>query len=246
MKALILAAGFSTRLYPLTENFPKGLLEVNGKPIISYLLDELVKLPEIDETALVTNQRVYSHYQKFIAENDDYFHITLVNNEVEKKDQRLGAIGDLLYSLDVLGWDDDLLVIPSDTLVSLDLKKLLDFYKRKKTFVNVVYDAGDKEIIKGKLGCAEVQGDKLVGFEEKPADPKSTWQSVPIYVYPQKTLNLIRKYAQDKSNNLDSPGAIIPYLLKYVPISAYKMKDGFYYDVGTHQILEDLQKSFKG
>lgn len=244
MKALILAAGFSTRLYPLTQNFPKGLLEVGGKPIISYLLDELVKLPNIDETALITNQVCYPHFQKFLAEHDDYFHITLVNNEVETEDKRLGAIGDLVYALDVLGWEDDLLVLPSDTLVSINLQKLLNFYKKQRTFVNVVFDAGDKEIIRNKLGCAQVQGDKLISFEEKPAQPQSTWQSVPIYVYPQRVLNLVRKYSADKNNNLDAPGSVIPYLLKYVPASAYKLESGFYYDVGTPEALAQLQTKF--
>jgi glucose-1-phosphate thymidylyltransferase len=243
MKVIILAAGFSTRLKPLTNNFPKGLLKIKGKEIISVILKKINNIHNFQDLFLVTNDVCYPHFIKFFEESAILKKWSVFRNGVSVENNRLGAIGDLVLMLEKVGMDDDILVLPSDTLVSLDFNKLLDFYKKNRGFVNVVYDAGDKEVIKEKLGCAELDGDKLVSFEEKPIEPKSTLQSVPIYIYPKEVLPLIKEYASDPNNNLDSPGSIVPYLIGKIPTFAYQIKDGYYHDVGT---LEDYEKLNKG
>lgn len=248
MKTLILAAGFSTRLKPLTDNFPKGLLKIKGREIILGILNKVTSLDSLNDFTLITNQVCFPHFTKFI---DNFNNTTLsgtnkkikvLSNKVSDEKKRLGAIGDLLLALETIGTDEDILVLPSDTVVSLDFTKLVQFYNKNQGFVNVVFDAGDKEIIRGKLGCAEVKGDKLISFEEKPQEPKSTFQSVPIYIYPKEFLPLVKEYANDPNNNLDSPGAIVPYLIDKVPTFAYQIKDGYYYDVGTIEVFEELNK----
>lgn len=242
MKVIILAGGFSTRLKPLTNNFPKGLLKVQDEEIILQILKKTTLVHDFQDYLLVTNDVCYPHFIRFFEESAILKKWSVFRNGVSVENNRLGAIGDLLFALEKVGMDDDILVLPSDTLVSLDFDKLLDFYQNNHGFVNVVYDSGDKEVIRNKLGCAELDGDKLVSFEEKPAEPKSTLQSVPIYIYPKEVLPLIKEYASDPNNNLDSPGAIVPYLINKVPSYAYQIKDGFYFDVGTKEVYERLNK----
>ena len=239
MKALILAAGFSTRLKPLTNNFPKGLLQIKGQEIIDYLLTDLTQTPNIDNIALITNTICFSHYHKFISSN--YPQIEIIDNQVRDETKRLGAIGDLQFALDKLDWQDDLLVLPSDTLVSIKIKDLLNFYKINHGFINVARDCHDINQIRSKLGCVHFAGNKLTGFEEKPLEPKSTFASVPIYIYPKKILGLIKKYIET-GQNLDSPGAIIPWLIRQTPSFVYKITDGYYFDIGTKEMLEKLNQ----
>ncbi|MDH5533915.1 MAG: sugar phosphate nucleotidyltransferase [Candidatus Pacebacteria bacterium] len=242
MNVLILAAGFSTRLKPLTNNFPKGLLKIKGEEIILGILKKITNVRDFQDFTLVTNKVCYHHFSRFLDSLASEKKIEVINNGVSDEKNRLGAIGDLILALESIGMDEDLLVLPSDTLVSLDFEKLLHFYNNHHGFINVVFDAGDKEIIREKLGCAELDGDKLVSFEEKPKEPKSTFQSVPIYIYPKEVLPLIIEYATDPKNNLDSPGAIVPYLIGKVPTFAYQIKDGYYHDVGTLEVFEKLNK----
>lgn len=241
MKALFLAAGFSTRLSPLTNELPKGLLSVHGKPIISALLNQVVNQPELEEVALITNAKDYPHYHEFLRGQSAYKKISIIDNGVERVEERLGAIGDLSLALDLLEWEDDVLVLPSDTLVSIDLTQLLTFYHKYQSFVNVVYEAGSKDAIRNKLGCAVVAGDKLVDFVEKPANPPTTLQSVPIYLYPAHTLPLIAEY-EATGQNLDSPGAIIPWLISQTDCYAYQVQQGFYFDVGTVEMYEAINQ----
>jgi glucose-1-phosphate thymidylyltransferase len=242
MKVIILAAGFSTRLKPLTNDFPKGLLKIRGEEIISKILKKTTNVRNFQDYILVTNNVCYPHFIKFFEGSAILKRWSVFRNGVSVDNNRRGAIGDLLFALEKIGMDDDILVLPSDTIVSLDFNKLLDFYKQNHGFINVVYDSGDEEVIKEKLGCAELDGDKLISFEEKPKEPKSTFQSVPIYIYPKEVLPLIREYASDKNNNLDSPGSIVPYLIGKVPTYAYQIKGGYYHDVGTLEAYEELNK----
>lgn len=237
MKSIILAAGYSTRLYPLTKNFPKALLPIQGKEIIRYMLEDLQKVKEVDETVLLTNSHYFRLFETWMK---TYFpKIRVMDNGTTSKDDRLGAIGDLQLALQKTGWQDDVLVLPSDTLYEFDLQKVVDFYHKNKGFTSVVRDCENKEIIREKLGCAEVDGNKLVSFEEKPKKPKSTLLSVPIYIYPKKTLPLIKQYIDD-GNNVDSPGAIIPWLLERIDCYAYNMGTGYSYDVGTVEMFNEV------
>lgn len=243
MKALFLAAGFSTRLYPLTQNFPKGLLAVANKPIISFLLNQVVQLFEsgrIDEVALITNDRSYQHFHDYLTK-EVKIPVQLINNQVTEPTDRLGAIGDLDLALDLLGWNDDLLVLPSDTICSVQLSKVLEFFHQNQTITNVVFDTKDTSIIQNSLGCVTLDEQIITSFTEKPAEPESSITSVPIYLYPADNLSLIKKYADDTTQNHDSPGAIIPWLLTQTEVSGYQI-DGYYYDVGTIERLEQLQR----
>lgn len=237
MKTIILAAGYSTRLYPLTINFPKALLPIQGKEIIKYMLEDLQTVSENTDTVLITNNRYYPLFKTWI---DAHFpNIEVIDNGTTNKDNRLGAIGDLQFVLNQKQWMDDILVLPSDTLYEFKLQDVVKFFHEGRGFTSVVRDCGDLELIREKLGCAEVKEGKLISFEEKPKDPKSTFLSIPVYIYPEKTVPLIKEYLAT-GNNADSPGAIIPWLLQKTECYAFDMDGGYSYDVGTIEMFNEL------
>jgi glucose-1-phosphate thymidylyltransferase len=244
MKALIIAAGFCTRLYPVTEYFPKGLLPVAGTPIIQYAMDGVAAQPDITQLAIVTNHRYARTFSIWANSTYPNRRIQVVDNGVTVPEKRLGAIGDLLYSVDRLKWDDDIVVLASDTLVSLDWPPFLDFFRRRRGVVTAVYRTSDRSEIAGRLGCATIDGDRLVGFVEKPAVPPSDYIGVPYYVFPREALPLIRAY-RDSGRALDAPGAVLTELIGKIPTYAFTVS-GYYYDIGTIESYNGIAGSFRG
>jgi len=232
MNCLIIAAGFNTRLAQITKGTPKGLLPVKGKLLIAHLLEQALRLKSINNFALITNQKYFPHYQQFLASQKKYQKIRLINNEVLTNEDRLGAIGDILFALRSLRWDDDLLILPSDTLIKIELPKLLQFFKYNQKIVNVVTDVKDKKMIAKTLGCVQLNKNQIIGFEEKPIQPKSSITSVPIYIYPKDSQSLILRFSE-KGNNLDSPGSIIPWLINQTKVLGFKITNSHYQDIGT-------------
>ena len=212
-------------------------MEIEGKPIISRLLEVSLQLTEVDEWAMVTNHVCFPHYQQYLQQHQ--FPIKLIDNQISIVTEQTGAITDLNYALETLNWDDDVLVLPSDTLVSIELSQLMSFFQKYHSFINVIFDTHDKSLIAQNLGCAEVEEEKLIGFEEKPIHPKTTLTSVPIYIYAQHNLPLIKKYLQTNTK-IDSPGSIIPWLIQQTPAYGYILPFGYYYDVGTLDIYQDM------
>lgn len=240
MKAIVLAGGFSTRLYPLTEYFPKALLPIGGKAILSYTLDQLVRIKLIDGIALISNHR-YSGIFKPWLRAEYGKKIRLFDNMVSNPEQRFGSIGDLLYVLTHTGWHDDIIVVASDTLTSLSLSEFISFFGKHRGIVTAVYKTSDPSIIAGKLGCAIIDGAKLVAFVEKPEIPQSPYTGVPFYIFPREVLSLIRQYF-DEGNASDAPGSILPWLLTKVPAFAFDVS-GYYYDVGTLEMYNTVAGS---
>jgi glucose-1-phosphate thymidylyltransferase len=239
MKAIILGAGFSTRLYPLTLNYPKALLTINNQPIISYVLNQIISLKKINETALVTNNRYYIPFKQFLA-NRYPNKVKLINNNIDQVEDRLGAIGDIQYVLEKTGWQDDILVLASDTLTSLKIKDITSFFLRQRGIVTAFFDCGHKETIKKKLGCALLKDNRVIKFVEKPKNPFSTITAIPYYIFPKESLSLIEKYFREK-NPADSPGLIIPWLMARTKVFAYNIGRGFYFDVGTFETYNHLK-----
>lgn len=238
MKTIILAGGFSTRLYPKTEFFPKSLLKIKGKEIVKYLIEDLLTThPE--SIVLVSNNRYFKTFGNWLKSN--YPQIKLFNNGVENPADRLGAIGDILFALQASKWQNDILVLSSDTLSSLKLASFLKFYQSHHGVVNAVFDTKNPEIIKNKLGCVKINKMcEITEFEEKPELPKSTLTSIPYYIFPKETINLINKYKKE-GGSLDAPGSIIHWLIGKVPIFGYEVKNGYYFDVGTLETYSKLE-----
>jgi len=243
MEAVILAGGFATRMYPLTENYPKALLALQGKTLISYTLDKIVKLGNISKIYFLSNDLFASKFRSYLEQNYSKNGIVLVNNGVTNLSERLGALGDLNFIIHKENINDDLLVVASDTLTSIDFTKFINYFKQNKGFINAVYDIKDTNKIKNRLGCPEIKGNKIINFSEKPPEPKSSYISIPFYIYPKKSLGLIDKYIKE-GNPKDAPGSIIPWLVGKMPVFAYNIGSGYYYDVGTIEDYNYLREHF--
>lgn len=239
MKAVIIAAGFSTRLYPLTHYFPKGLLPIGDKAITGYVMDDLMKQEEISEIVLVTNHRYFSLFEHWVAAYYPNKGIEVLDNGVKNPDERLGAIGDLELVVNKKGWHgEDVLVLSSDTLTTLKLSEFIEFFHKNRGIINSVFDTNDKEVIRKKLGCIKVNGDEIVEFVEKPEEPASTLTSVPFYIFPKEAIAMIGQYKLE-GNSTDAPGSIIPWMIGQIPVYAFQTK-GYYYDVGTIEVYNKL------
>lgn len=242
MKCILLCAGYATRLFPLTENFPKALLEVGERPLLDYILDEVNSLEQVDEIYLVTNAKYTPHFEAWAKEKNNIKPITVFNDGTSTNDDRLGAIGDINYTIEKAKIDDDILVMATDNLFSFKLKDFIDFYNQKKS-VAICVKKEKYDNLK-RLGVVETDEDmRVVGFEEKPAEPKGEYAATAIYMYNKEIIPVFKKYI-DEGNNVDAPGNFIAYLYKKEPVYGYVF-DGEWYDVGTHEALAQVNEIYK-
>jgi glucose-1-phosphate thymidylyltransferase len=244
MKLIILAAGYATRLYPLTLNQPKPLLAVAGKPMMEHVLDNVADIRDIDQAYVVTNAKFASHFEDWASgyRPDLHFRFTIVNDGSTDDSNKLGAIGDLHLVLTKFQIDDDIIVIGGDNLFSEDLSGFGDYCKQKNSPVTGVYDVGDLEQIK-KYNAIEIdENHRITYFEEKPKQPKSTLTGIALYFYPKSTLPLIHQYIAE-GNNPDQPGRLVQWLDPRVPFYVWKVP-GLWYDVGSIETLEEANRVF--
>ena len=245
MKLIILAAGYATRLYPLTLNQPKPLLPVAGKPMMEHVLDAIGDIRAIDHAYIVTNAKFATHFQNW-AETYRHptlnFRFTIVNDGSTDDSNKLGAIGDLHLVLTKHDVTDDVIVVGGDNLFSSDLAEFGEYCLRKNSPVTGVYDVGDLEEIK-KYNAIEIDEDnRITYFEEKPKVPKSTLTGIALYFYPQSTLALIHQYIAE-GNNPDQPGRLVQWLYPRVPFYVWKVP-GVWFDIGSIESLEEANRVF--
>lgn len=245
MKLIVLGAGYATRLYPLTMNQPKPLLPVAGKPMLEHVLDNLKALNGLDHTYIVTNNKFAEHFRLW-AEEYSARHpgspITVINDGTTDDSNKLGAIGDIALVLENEKIDDDVIVVAGDNLFSHSLEAFAEVATRLNAPVLAVYDVGDLEQIK-KYNAIEIDlEDRIVFFEEKPAEPKSTLTGIALYYYPRATLSLIRQYLEE-SNNPDQPGRLVQWMYLRIPFYVWRVP-GIWYDVGSKETLEEANRIF--
>lgn len=242
MKCILLCAGYATRLFPLTENFPKALLKVGEKAILDYIVAEVNNIDQVDEIYLITNAKYTPHFEKWAEEKNNIKTIKVINDETYSNEDRLGAIGDIMYTLDKENVDDDVLIIAGDNLFTFDLRGFVKYYEEKKSPVICVKPEEDREQLK-RFGIVELDEDmKLTGFEEKPSNPKSNYVSYAEYIYPRETLPLFKTYIEE-GNLSDNSGEFVAFLHKRVDTYAYQF-DGECYDIGTHDSLAQVNEIF--
>ncbi|MFH0773416.1 MAG: sugar phosphate nucleotidyltransferase [bacterium] len=239
MHCIILAAGFATRLYPLTRDLPKALLPIQGKALLDYLIEDVAKQKEVTVVTIVTNNKFYPLFQKHVRNAFPEIDIHVWNNCVTNESQKNGAIKDLHFVLSKEKVDDDILVLASDTYTSLKLQDFIRFYKQFKNVTTAVYDGKDIERIRNKLGCMKVEKNKLTRFAEKPATPFSTLMAIPFYIIPHQKIPLISSYLQ--KNDSDGPGNFIAWAIQQTPVYAFNIGTGYYYDIGTIEAYEKIR-----
>jgi len=234
MKAIVLAAGYATRLKPLTDTWAKELLPVGGRPILDRIVQSLSTVADVDAVHVVTNARKAGAFHTW-AEGRD---VTVHDDGTTSNEDRLGAIGDMEFVIDRVGIDDDLLVIAGDNLFEFDLSELVGFWRKKGTASAVaVRDVGSLELA-SQYGIVALDGDdRVTDFVEKPADPPSTLAAIATYLFHREHVSLIRAYlAADQP--ADQPGRFVAWLQRHEPVYGWVF-DSTWYDIGNHeQLLE--------
>lgn len=244
MKCLILAAGYATRLYPLTENFPKPLLEVGGKTILDWLVDDLTETTDIDEFFLVSNHKFVQHFEEWTAakRSDHSYEITVVDDGTDTNETRLGAVRDIQLVIKKLGLRDDLLVMAGDNVLDFSLSGLVAFAKEKGTSCVMCYDENELEK-QQKTAIITVDEDgRIMSYEEKPEEPKGNLAVPPFYVYKLEDVVRITE-ALDSGCGCDAPGSFAAWLSGRTPMYAYRMP-GKRYDIGDIQSYEYVKRMF--
>jgi len=232
VKALILAAGYATRLRPLTDSWAKELLPVGGRPIIDRIVDNLAEVAEVDEVHLVTNAHKAPWFHEWAVGRDVAIH----DDGTTSNDDRLGAIGDMLFVVDEIGTDDDLLVIAGDNLFDFHLSDLVAFWQMKGVASAVaVRDVGSHELAR-QYGIVDLDSDgRIRSFVEKPPDPASTLAATATYLYHREHVGLIRTYVESGAN-ADQPGRLVAWLHQREPVYGWVFTEPWY-DIGDQQQL---------
>jgi glucose-1-phosphate thymidylyltransferase len=233
MRAIVLAAGYATRLRPLTDSIAKQLLPIGGRPMMDWVCDKVAEVS--DDIHVVTNSRFARDFERWADSRNG---ITVHDDGTGSNDDRLGAIGDIAFVLARTGADDDLLVIAGDNLFDSSLVGFADFWREKGVASAVaVYDCGDLELAT-HYGVVEVgEDDRVVSFEEKPSEPRSTLVATAAYLYHRAHVPLVERYLAD-GNPPDQPGRLVAWLCRREPVYGYRL-DGPWYDVGNpDQLLE--------
>lgn len=243
MEAIILAAGYATRLYPLTENTPKPLLNVAGKPIIEHIVKKLESIDNLNRIYIVTNGKFEGHFKKWLGNFDADKPVEIINDGTKSNEDRLGALGDIRHAINSRKIDDDIIVVAGDNLFELNLADVANFFKKRKSNVVVLHDVNDFELAK-QYGIVEIDENNLVvNFEEKPKSPKSTLASTGIYLFPKKTIELISKYISQR-NNPDKTGSFIEWLHKRDAVHSY-VTGKKWYDIGSIDELKKADKHYR-
>ena len=234
MKTLILAAGYGTRLYPLTKNKPKPLLPVAKKPIIDYILDKLNEVSELKAIIVISNNKFFSKFKTWAKATEKKFNkfsIKILNDGSNTPEDRLGAIGDIIFSLKKEKIKEDILIVGGDNIFDFNLKNFVLFAKQKRPQVSIgLYDIEDIKKA-SRFGIVRINKSKrLVSFEEKPRSPKSSLVAICLYYFPKESLRYIFDYIEDKQNT-DAPGQYIRWLYKKRPVYGFAFK-GIWHDIG--------------
>ncbi|MGD1083932.1 MAG: nucleotidyltransferase family protein [Verrucomicrobiota bacterium] len=245
MKVLILAAGYATRLYPLTLTRPKPLLPVAGKPMIEHVLDNLAPIAGIEGAHVVTNAKFAGQFEKW---SEDYraakskLPITVVNDGSTDDSNKRGAIGDIHLVITGEKKEDDWIVVAGDNLFSESLEDFGRCCRQRNAPVLAVYDVGSLEEIK-KYNSISLDGSgRITFFEEKPKEPTSTLTGIALYYYPKVALRLIRQYIAE-GNNPDQPGRLVQWIYTRAPVYTWRTP-GIWFDIGSKESLEEANEIF--
>ncbi|MBR5527919.1 MAG: nucleotidyltransferase family protein [Clostridia bacterium] len=242
MKCLILAAGYATRLYPLTENFPKPLLTVGEKNILDWLLDDIDTLGVVDEYAVISNHKFAHHFEEWAKTKK--MKITVVDDGTSTNETRLGAVRDVQFAIDKCGYDDDMLVIAGDNVLDFSLTHFIKYAMDKKTScIMRYYEPSEQKLL--KCGVVTVdESDLVLNMTEKSPTPATHWCCPPFYYYSKEDARMVEK-GIEAGCGTDAPGSYIAWLCGERPVHAMEMP-GKRFDIGNLESYENVKKEYKG
>lgn len=241
MKALILAAGYGTRLHPLTLNKPKSLLSISGKLMIEHILKKVEEIEEVDEVYIVTNEKFAGRFHDWNNNYSNPKKIKIINDGTTSEENKLGAIGDIQLVLEQENIRDGLLVVAGDNLFDFKLENFVNFFKKQGSSVGL-YDIKNKELVKN-YGVVEINQEKqILSFEEKPEEPRTTLIAIGLYFFPAEKLKFISQYLKE-GNNPDAPGFYIAWLSGKEPVYGFVL-EGKWYDIGDFKSYQMASKEY--
>lgn len=243
MKSIVLAAGYATRLYPLTENFPKPLLEVAGKSILDHLLDDIDTIEEIDEHIIISNHKFAHHFENWKKTCTLKNPVTIIDDGSISNEARLGAVKDIQFAIDTLNLDDDLLIVAGDNMLDFSFKSFVDLFHEKNSAVVMCDFIEDVNALRRSGVMIPDENFRVISMEEKPQNPKSNWCVGPFYIYKKDELHLIKQGIEDGCGT-DAPGSFVCYLCEKTDVYALRLP-GKRYDIGTLESYEEVKKVFE-
>ena len=242
MKCVVLAAGYATRLYPITENFPKPLLKVGKKTIIDWLVDDIQTIGKIDEYIVISNHKFIDHFNEWAKTKP--FKVTVIDDGTISNETRLGAVKDIQFAIDKLNISDDMLVIAGDNLLDFSFSTFIDYALEKNASCVMRYFEKDVSKLQ-KAGVMKVDDEGLIlDMVEKPFKPQSNWCCPPFYYYCREDVKKVRQGILDGCGT-DAPGSFIAWLCKQSKVYAMEMK-GDRYDIGDLESYTEVQSLYKG
>ena len=244
MKCIILAAGYATRLYPLTENFPKPLLEVKGKTIIDWLIDDIESSNKITEYIIVSNHKFINHFKDWQKNSKLKEKIILIDDGSISNETRLGAVSDILLAINEQKIDEDLLVVAGDNVLDFSLNKFINYFEDKKHTCIMRYFEENLEKIKKSACVLFDENDLVLEMNEKPLEPNSNWCTPPFYIYSKEDVKKVALALEDGCNK-DAPGSFINWLYNKSKVYVMEMP-GKRYDIGNLESYNNVNNVYKG
>jgi glucose-1-phosphate thymidylyltransferase len=242
VKNIVIAAGYATRLGELTKNFPKPLLKIGESTILGRMLDDIDGIQEIDEHIIITNHKFAPIFEDWKAAQNYTKPVTIVDDGTETNETRLGAVCDLLYAMEKLQIDDDMLVVAADNLLFFSFQEFVDFAEEKGTSCIMCHEQPELAKLQ-RTGVVELDAEmKVLGMEEKPQVPKSHWAVPPFYIYKKRDLNVVR-HSVENGCGKDAPGNLAHYMVEHTVMHAWKMSAGRF-DIGSLDTYEEAVRRF--
>ena len=244
MKNVVIAAGYATRLGELTRNFPKPLLQIGESTILGRMLDDIDKISEIDEHIIVTNHRFAPIFEEWASKQSYTKKLTIIDDGTSTNETRLGAVCDLLYVIEKLSLDDDLLVVAADNILMFSFQDFVDFAYERGTSCIMCHEQPSVERLQRTGVVVLDENNRVLNMEEKPVVPKSHWAVPPFYIYLKKDMELVKSSVENGCGK-DAPGNLAHYMVDRTEVHAWPMSAGRF-DIGSLDSYEEAKKIFGG
>ena len=242
MKTIVIAAGYATRLGELTKDFPKPLLKIGDNTILGRMLDDIDRIPDIDEHIIVTNHKFASIFEEWAKEQHYTKPITIIDDGTESNETRLGAVCDLLYVIEQLNINDDMLVVAADNLLFFSFQEFVNFAKQKGSSCIMCHEQPSIEKLQRTGVIVMDEHNRVLNMEEKPQQPKSHWAVPPFYIYLKNDLDLVR-HSVENGCGKDAPGNLAHYMVEKTTMHAWPMSAGRF-DIGSLDTYKEACERF--